>query len=380
MKGKCILCNSSLGIEPLLSLSNMPSSAQNIPTEKDLSEDKGLDLSLYQCKCCGLVQFDCKPVDYYRKVIRAGGGTKTMVNLRREQYAKFTEAFNLHGKKILEVGCGQGEFLEIWKDFDIHAVGIEYSSDLVKQAEQKGLEVYQDFIEDKNTKIIGSPYDAFVQFNFLEHQPYPNQMLQGIYQNLSDEGVGLVTVPSLEYILQYNGYYELIRDHIAYYSEDTLKLLFQKNGFEVLSCEIVNRDTLSIWVKKRKQVDVSNWKESFSILKGEITKLLDTIKGNGGNLAIWGASHQGFTLMPTLEISSRISYVIDSAPFKQGRYAPASHVPIVPPDYFYTHPVEAILIVAPGYTDEIAGIIRDKFGLSVQVYTLRSNHLEKIQL
>ena len=228
------------------------------------------------------------------------------------------------------------------------------------------------------TKIIGTPYDAFVQFNFLEHQPYPNQMLQGIYQNLSDDGVGLVTVPSLEYILQYNGYYELIRDHIAYYSEDTLKLLFQKNGFEVLSCEIVNRDTLSIWVKKRKQVDISNWKESFSILKGEITNLLDNIKENGGKLAVWGASHQGFTLIPTLEISSRISYIIDSAPFKQGRYAPASHVPIVPPDYFYTHPVEAILIVAPGYTDEIAGIIRDKFGSSVQIYTLRSNHLERI--
>ena len=59
-------------------------------------------------------------------------------------------------------------------------------------------------------------------------------MLQCIYNNLTENGVGLITVPSLEYILKYDGYYELIKDHIAYYSEESLKFLFQKNGFEIL--------------------------------------------------------------------------------------------------------------------------------------------------
>ena len=53
--------------------------------------------------------------------------------------------------------------------------------------------------------------------------------------------------------------------------------------------------------------------------------------------------------------------MMDSAPFKQGRFAPASHIPIVAPDYFRKDPADAILIVAPGYTDEIAEIIRNKY-------------------
>ena len=75
-------------------------------------------------------------------------------------------------------------------------------------------------------------------------------MLDCIYNQLTDEGIGLVTVPSLEYILEHNGYYELIRDHLAYYSFETLQNLFIHAGFEVLEKKMINRDTLSFIVKK----------------------------------------------------------------------------------------------------------------------------------
>ena len=58
--------------------------------------------------------------------------------------------------------------------------------------------------------------------------------------------MGLVTVPSLEYILEKESYYELIRDHIAYYTFDTLRALLNHCGFEVLEEEMINRDTLSM--------------------------------------------------------------------------------------------------------------------------------------
>ena len=41
-----------------------------------------MTLHLRQCSGCGLVQFDCEPVAYYRDVIRAGGGSSTMRELR----------------------------------------------------------------------------------------------------------------------------------------------------------------------------------------------------------------------------------------------------------------------------------------------------------
>ena len=179
-------------------------------------------MKLYQCKGCGLVQFDCKPVDYYRDVIRSGGFSSTMVELRKSQYRHLIESYHLENKKFIEVGCGQGEFLSVLTEFPVDAYGVEHKHDLVEIARKRGLNVSEAFVENKNTVIENGPFDVFLSFNFLEHQPDPNGMLQGIYENLKEDGMGLITVPSLEYILEYNGYYELIRDHLVYYTFDTL--------------------------------------------------------------------------------------------------------------------------------------------------------------
>ena len=39
---------------------------QNIPDGETVAADEGITLNLCQCPSCGLVQFDCEPVDYYR--------------------------------------------------------------------------------------------------------------------------------------------------------------------------------------------------------------------------------------------------------------------------------------------------------------------------
>ena len=432
MRKTCIACGCALPEEPLMTLDHMPSSAQNIPDESTVAEDSGITLRLCQCPACGLVQFDCDPVDYYRDVIRAGGFSTTMVNLRRSQYEHLISTYHLEGKRFLEAGCGRGEFLSVLREFPVEAWGIEHREDLVETAVKDGLNVKRGFTETEDTVLPGAPYDVFLSFNFLEHQPEPGVMLRCIRRNLREGGMGLITVPSLEYILQYDGYYELIRDHIAYYTFETLEKLLNSCGFEVLEREMVNRDTLSVIVKKTEgeagagapgenagagetsgapgenagtgrqpgapaetagagrqpgtpgetagpaRVDVSGLEASRRYIDEEVNHLVDRLHGEGKTIAIWGASHQGFTLAATTRLGDKVEYMIDSAPFKQGKYAPASHLSIVAPDHFFEKPVDAILIVAPGYTEEIAGIIREKFGSSVEILALKSDHLETL--
>ncbi len=385
----CIACGEKLEGKGLLSFDGMPASAQNIPDAEEVKEDHGVSLNLHQCKNCGLVQFDCEPVDYYRDVIRSGGFTTTMVELRRRQFDHLIRTYDLECRKFIEVGCGQGEFLGVLAEFPVQAYGVEHREDLVELARKKGLNVVRGFTEDPDT-VLGEngPYDVFLSFNFLEHQPEPGVMLDCIWNNLTEDGLGLVTVPSLEYILQYDGYYELIRDHIAYYSFETLGNLLTLHGFEVLEEEMVNRDTCAVIVRKVQreekkvrpveQVDVSTMEASYGMIRDEILKLSDTLQREGKTLAVWGASHQGFTLAATTCLKETAKYIIDSAPFKQGRFAPTSHLPIVAPDYFHTEPVDAILIVAPGYTKEISDSIRSNFGENVSIMTLRSDHLETL--
>ena len=375
---RCIACGAPLWETPLLTLDNMPASAQHMPDAQGVKEDRGLTLDLCQCMGCGLVQFDCEPVDYYRDVIRAGGFSKTMVELRRYQYKHLIDSYHLEGKKFIEVGCGQGEFLKVLSEFPVEVHGIEHDPHLVELARAQGLDVTEGFTETEDTRFAGGLYDVFLSFNFLEHQPDPGTMLQAIYRNLEDDAMGLITVPSFEYIMDHNSYYELIRDHLAYYTFETLTPLLERNGFLVEECEVINRDTLSVIVKKRPQMDTENLLECYVNLKREMETYMKYLDAWDKKVAIWGASHQGFTLAATTKLGEKARYIIDSAPFKQGKFAPASHLPIVGPDHFHEHPVDAIIITAPGYTDEIAASIRRKFGTSVEIRAMRSNHLEMV--
>ncbi len=398
----CIACRAALPKEALFVLENAPASAQNIPDASEVGEDKGITLNLRQCPECGLVQFDCTPVDYYRDVIRAGGYSTTMTELRRRQYRHFIETYGLEGKKFLEVGCGRGEFINVLKEFPVQVFGMEHKEDLISIARENGLCVWREFPETPDQKFLGDPkvegsegpYDAFLSFNFLEHQPHPDVMLTAIYNNLNEGGMGLVTVPALEYIVERGNYYELIRDHIAYYSFDALRTLLENNGFHVLEEEMINRDTISMIVRKMSPEErktesgtgpadadeniVASLIKGHEIVLNDINGLLTQLETEKKTIALWGASHQGFTLASTTPLCERVSYIIDSAPFKQGRFAPASHLPIVAPDYFLEHPVDVILIVAPGYSDEIAGVIRTRFGTGVRILTLRSERIEEL--
>lgn len=375
---RCIACGAPLWETPLLTLDNMPASAQHLPDAQGVKEDRGLTLDLCQCMGCGLVQFDCEPVDYYRDVIRAGGFSKTMVELRRYQYKHLIDSYHLEGKKFIEVGCGQGEFLKVLSEFPVEVHGIEHDPHLVELARAQGLDVTEGFTETEDTRFAGGLYDVFLSFNFLEHQPDPSTMLQAIYRNLEDDAMGLITVPSFEYIMDHNSYYELIRDHLAYYTFETLTPLLERNGFQVEECEVINRDTLSVIVRKRPQMDTENLLECYVNLKREMESYMKYLDAWDKKVAIWGASHQGFTLAATTKLGEKARYIIDSAPFKQGKFAPASHLPIVGPDHFHEHPVDAIIITAPGYTDEIAASIRQKFGTAVEIRAMRSNHLEMV--
>ena len=88
--------------------------------------------------------------------------------------------------------------------------------------------------------------------------------------------------------------------------------------------------------------------------------------------------HQAFAMMSMMDDARRIRYVVDSAPFKQGKYTPATHLPIVAPATLETDPVDAIIVMAASYSDEVAEIVREEFGNKMDVVILRDDGLETV--
>jgi hypothetical protein len=236
--------------------------------------------------------------------------------------------------------------------------------------------VQQGFIGSADDLLADGPFDAFTSFNFLEHQPDPNGMLQGIARNLTACGCGLITVPNLDYIVDHNAYYELIIDHLLYFSRKTFTAILERNGFRVVGFDETLGDTLCALVEKAPAPEHGALGRARDQLDSALRQFVRAHRGPGGALAVWGASHQGFTMLSSAGIADEVAFIIDSAPQKQGRYSPVSHRIIVPPDQLLQGGVAAILVIAPNYSEEIYRTIRERYGLRCAVGLVRAGALE----
>ena len=365
----CLVCGGALFAPPLLRYKNMPAAAQGFPDAGSLDSDRGADLEVRQCCGCGLVQLGNAPVPYYRDVIRAAAVSEEMRSFRTEQFGHFAERFSLRGKKVLEIGCGRGEFLSILRGCGMDAHGLEHSEAATAECLRAGLPVSRGFVDAPDYWLPDAPFDAFFILQFLEHLPAPNVVLQGIANLLVDEGVGLVEVPNFDLILRKNLFSEFIADHLFYFTPETLRTTLTLNGFEVLECGEVWHDyILSAVVRKRSRLDLSHFHQSQARLKAELHQYLDRFPP--GSVAVWGAGHQALAILALTDLADRIKYVVDSAPFKQGKYTPATHLRIVAPDMLNTEPVEAVIVMAASYSGEVAGMLRQNWGGRLAVATL----------
>ena len=371
----CKICHNKLYDKEILSLKNMPKSAQYFPTKDDLINEKGYDLNIYQCQGCGLVQLNTIPVPYYKNVIRASAYSNEMKEFRLKQFYYFVQKYNLKNKKILEIGSGKGEYLSLMRNSGISKVyGIEYLQESVDICIVNNLNVQKDYIESPNYKHKNAPFDSFFILNFLEHIPDINSLLRGIANNLKENAIGLIEVPNFDMILKNNLFSEFISDHLYYFTESTIKKTLEINGFEVLESKVIwHNYILSIVVKKSKQLDLSNFKELQHNLALDLHFFIDKYK----NVAIWGAGHQSLALIALTNIQKKIKFVVDSAPFKQGYYTPSTHLRIVSCEELKNTQIDAIIVITASYNEEVVKIIQKDYS-NIDIAIVKDNILDII--
>lgn len=160
------------------------------------------------------------------------------------QYADILEIVEKEsvGKKILDIGCGYGNFIKFCSEKGYDVGGIDPSSDAINQINEKfGFKVAKGDIEDFK-EIIKEKYHTVVLLNVLEHLRKPKDILTGIHDHiLEDSGILVVRVPNEFNKLQ------LIADkefslkkwwvcppqHINYFTINHLEKIINKSGYEV---------------------------------------------------------------------------------------------------------------------------------------------------
>lgn len=366
---RCRLCGHD-DLETVLVHERAPANVSRLLRNGDLERDAPVRLEVRRCAGCGLVQLDGPPAaDYYDDYVMTVSHSPQMRAFQRAQADRLVERFGLAGRRVLEVGCGDGNYLSLLAELGADPSGIEPSAPFRRLAERTGLPVHDGYVGD-GRPVPGAPFDGFVTREVFEHVPDPNAFLRGIRALLTDDGAGLVEVPSLEQALERGRFFDFFPDHVNYWSTGTLARALERNGFLVEEVSRgMNGEYLEAWVRVDERRRLEDLQAAATSTVEQLRSLVARCNDDGRTLAAWGAGAKGLTTL-ALAGGVGVRYVVDSDPHKLGGITPVSRLPVVGPERLREEPVDVVVLTALAYRDEIIASLRSELGFAGTIAVL----------
>jgi SAM-dependent methyltransferase len=215
-----------------------------------------------RCQNCGLIYLNPRPtpdeIDQYYPVdyepfTRSGEGYSWLGRLgyRVSMNKKYRIAgLGINPGKLLDIGCGRGDFLLWMKRYGWEVYGLDLSLVAVDVARKRGLEIFQG-------QLIDAPYppasfDVITMWDVLEHVHDPLSNLKRVFELLKPGGRYTVTLPNpdgLDFLLFGRNWTGLdMPRHLYVYSRKPLTALLKKAGLTVLSSRcITGGQRVSTW-------------------------------------------------------------------------------------------------------------------------------------
>ena len=203
---------------------------------------------VWRCAACGLQFLHPQPDDatlgaIYSAHYFLGDGTReseeTVLALKRQTAALYLNQLRRLVKakapRLLELGCGRGEFLmeAHARGFDVY--GVEYSHHAVDAANKRlgGNRVCAGTIEESD--LADESFDVCVFVDVIEHVRDPRRFLAAVGRVLKPGGLAYVVTPSLDSWsakLLKRKWMEYKVEHLYYFNEKSIRLALETGGFE----------------------------------------------------------------------------------------------------------------------------------------------------
>ena len=355
---------------PFLHLDRAPANISRLLPADELGTDAPIEIDVWRCTACGMVQLGTMLAEsFYEDYVMTVSHSPTMQRFQAEQAHDLVTRFNLVGRSVMEVGCGDGHYLSLLAGLGAEVYGLEPSAPFRRLTEQRGLPVYSGYAAALDP-LPGGPYDAIVTREVLEHVPDPIDFLSTIRASLTDDGVALVEVPSLEQALDRGRFFDFFPDHLNYFSVGTLARALERSGFLVLEITRgMNGEYLQAIVRTDAGRDAANLATTRGAIVRDLRALEASCLADGRRLGVWGAGAKGLSVLAATEARG-ISLLVDSDPHKQGRYTPGSGLLVEPVERLESAPVDVVVVTAMAYIDEIVSQLRGDVGFEGPVYRL----------
>lgn len=138
-------------------------------------------------------------------------------------------------KKLLDIGCGTGDFLNACKKNNYKVFGVEPNEKANKIASEKiGEDVFKN-LED----IIETEFDVITLWHVLEHVPNLEDYISKIKSLLKPNGILIVAVPNFKsfdanYYKNYWAAFDVPR-HLWHFSKNAIRSIFLKHQIKLIN-------------------------------------------------------------------------------------------------------------------------------------------------
>lgn len=263
-------------------------------------------------------------------------------------------ARHYRGKKLIEVGCGKGHFLE-----ELQRSGYRISG--VDPAYEGSNPSVHRACFDASLGISG---DGVLLRHVLEHISDPVSFLAAIAEANGGRGTVYIEVPCFDWICRSRAWFDVFYEHVNYFRLQDFERIFgtvYESGhlfggqylFVVADLSSLRRPVLD------KRLPGMQFPADFLAQIGWLAK-----RGSGKRNAVWGGSSKGVIFSLYLQRAGvEVGLVVDINPAKQGKYLPATGLRVFSPEEALKllHPGDDLFVMNSNYLEEIVRLTENRF-------------------
>lgn len=374
----CPVC-SSADIEVFFAISQVPVHCNILwPTRNEAKNAPRGDIRLGVCKGCGHIfnlSFDPGIMNYTQEYESSLHFSPRFQDYARSLATRLIDSYGLHNKDIIEIGCGNGEFLMMLCELGGNR-GVGFDQSFVPERANDKANERITFIKDLYTdRYKNYKADFICCRQVLEHVSSPLDFLINLRHTIDHLDTKVFfEVPDVLYTLRDLGIWDIIYEHCSYFNTSSLTHLLNSCGFKVseltetfdgqfLCIDVVPVEDLADSKHDYDDVrgiahDVDTFSVKYQRKVETWQRKLEEIEKIGQRVVLWGAGSKGVTFLNTLKVDKQIKYVIDINPRKHGKYVPGSGQKIVSPEFLHEYKPDIVIIMNTIYNNEIRQITK----------------------
>jgi SAM-dependent methyltransferase len=342
-------------------------------------------LHVFVCESCYLVQLDeyVSPDHIFTEYAYFSSYADSWVQHAGRYVDLVTERFGLNRASfVVELASNDGYLLKHFLPKGVPVLGIEPAANVAKVAVDLGVPTLVKFfgVETANElAAAGRHADLVAGNNVLAQVPDVNDFVGGIRVLLKPDGVVTIEFPHLMKLIEENQFDTIYHEHFSYFSFVTAEKIFEAHGMRlfdveeipthggslrIYGCLAAARHALTERARALKAREIAagmttpeyylNFTRQVEDTKWRLLEFLIDQRRQGKRIAGYGAPGKGNTLLNYCGIrTDLLEFTVDRNTYKQGKFLPGTHIPILHPDALSEAKPDVVLILPWNFKDEI---------------------------